>query len=98
MALGLETAAGIDGPLALETCATGLRVGAAFALVHKSEVFDRKDLGDCEAIVDLGEVDLLGADTGKLVSAFRGGTDRGEGGDIALLIEGHVIRSLDNGK
>ena len=50
----LQAAAGIDGPGPAQCRTALLRIRTTFAFVHKPEILNGHDLGDGEAIVNLG--------------------------------------------
>src|SRR5439155_11702201 len=94
MALRLETAAGVHGPLAVEagTAFDGIR--SALALRHEPEIFQSDNLGDGEAVVYFGELYIGRRDAGHLVGFGGGGLDGAKRGDVVLFVEGKVIRCL----
>ena len=58
MALGLQAAAGVHRPLARQAGAAFQRVRSALAFLDESQILGRDDLGDGEAIVHFGELDV----------------------------------------
>src|SRR5207253_855148 len=67
MALGLEPARRIHGDLAAEAGPALLGRHAAGARLEEAEAFRRDDLGDREAVVQLDDVDVLGAQAGLAI-------------------------------
>ena len=60
MAAGLQSARGVDRNLSIQCGQPFLGCSATMPLLHKSQIFNRQDLSDGEAVVDLGDVDVLG--------------------------------------
>ena len=61
VALGFQAAAGVHGFRAVARGASRGGVRAAFAARDEAEVFERDDLGDGEAVVQLAELDFVAA-------------------------------------
>src|SRR5262249_45681166 len=59
MAEGLEAAVGVDGELAVEREGAALDVVLGGTLLAEAEVLVGQELGQREAVVNLGDVDLL---------------------------------------
>ena len=72
MAFGLQTSTDVDGCLALvENTPPFTGKLPAFASHSKTKIFRGKDLGDGEAIVDFGHIDLVGDHTCHAVGTIR---------------------------
>src|SRR2546426_2893046 len=71
MALGLEPARGVHGDLAAEARPALLGREPARARLEEAQPLGGDDLGDREAVVQLDDVDVLGADPGLAVRGRR---------------------------
>ena len=89
MAEALQATAGVDRDLAVDVRVTLADELRAFALLTELKILAVQDLGDGEAVVHLGEVDLLGGvlDPRLLVRLLRRGLRRRE----AQPVEGSPI-------
>src|SRR5580704_5594200 len=72
-------------PLAMQTRAASQTKRTALALRNEAQVFDRKDLGNSEAVVYFGELDIGRLNTGHLVSFLRRCFHRAQSCDVVLL-------------
>src|SRR5262245_65913687 len=98
MTEGLEPAVGVHGQLAAgrEGAARDVLLGGS--LLAEAEVLVGEQLGQREAVVHLGHVDLAARirDAGLAVSRLRGGRRRLPGGEVvAGLLPG--MRAVENG-
>ena len=78
MAFAFEASAGVERHGSAAACFACRGEEAALSAVAEAQVFHGDDFGDGEAIVEFGEVDLLGAEAGLAVGLAGGG--RGERG------------------
>src|SRR5438093_11589066 len=82
----LEPSTRVHRDVTLERRAALLDQLPALALLAEAQVLDVRDLGPREAVVHLGEVDVLGRDPGRLVRLARGGLRGAE----AEVVEGGI--------
>src|SRR5262249_59778355 len=84
VAARLEPARRVDGQIATQSGDAVLCVAPPRAGLRKAEIFVVHDLGDGEAVVALGDVDLLRgvADSGHRVGGLRGLARRAEGREV----------------
>src|SRR5947199_1403112 len=92
MALGLQAARRVDGDLTAEARATLFGGAATGARLEEAEPLGGDDLGDREAVVQLDDVPVAGAEAGLTIrrggGALRGRNSR----QVALVAEQHPVR------
>ncbi len=72
MTLAEQAAAGVDREPAVDVGFAAFDRLGVLALFEQPQALDAEHLGDAEAVVDLGEVDLVGPDSGPLVGVLGG--------------------------
>src|SRR2546422_4204115 len=78
-----EAATGIDDDVTTVVAASGRYEGSRLTLLAEAQLLVGDQLGDCEAVVDLGDIDVTGSDTGHPV---RRGGGALEGGPVRVIL------------
>src|SRR3990172_8354487 len=92
MAFGFEAAVHIHGHLAPDVGPFLFDELAAVTFFAESEVFIGHDLGNGEAVVDLGDLDVFWRDLGHAVSLFAGFHGRRQAHQMGAAQNGHARR------